>query len=37
MEPQAAYPTVERIMATDDTHDPTLASYQNGDHFQERA
>jgi len=29
MEPQTAYPLVDRIMAEDDAHDPTLASYQD--------
>ena len=29
LEPQDAYPIVDRIMAEDDAGDPTLASYQN--------
>ena len=29
LEPQDAYPIVDRIMAADDAHDPTLASYQD--------
>ena len=29
LNPQAAYPTVDRIMAEDDLRDPTLASDQN--------
>jgi len=29
LEPQDAYPLVDRIMADDDAHDPTLASYQD--------
>jgi hypothetical protein len=29
LEPQDAYPVVDRIMADDDACDPTLASYQN--------
>ncbi|MCC6123912.1 MAG: hypothetical protein IT426_03040 [Pirellulales bacterium] len=29
LEPQEAYPLVDRIMAVDDAQDPTLASYQN--------
>lgn len=29
MEPQEAYPLVDRIMADDDANDPTLASYQD--------
>lgn len=27
--PSEAYPFVDRVMAEDDEHDPTLASYQN--------
>jgi hypothetical protein len=30
MDPRAAYPLVERIMADDDANDPLLASYQEG-------
>ena len=29
LEPQEAYPMVDRIMAEDDASDPTLAGYQN--------
>jgi hypothetical protein len=29
LDPQAAYPLIDRIMADDDAQDPTLASYQN--------
>ena len=29
LEPQEAYPLVDRMMADDDAHDPTLASYQD--------
>ncbi len=29
LDPQDAYPTVNRIMAEDDAHDPTLAGYQD--------
>jgi len=29
IEPQEAYPLVDQIMADDDAHDPTLASYQD--------
>ena len=29
LEPQDAYPIVDRIMADDDAHDPTLAGYQD--------
>jgi hypothetical protein len=29
LEPQEAYPLVDRIMAEDDAQDSTLASYQN--------
>ncbi len=29
IEPQEAYPLVDRIMADDDANDPTLATYQN--------
>jgi len=29
LEPQEVYPLVDRIMADDDAHDPTLASYQD--------
>ena len=29
LEPQDAYPVVDRVMAGDDAHDPTLASYQD--------
>lgn len=29
LEPQDAYPLVDRVMADDDAHDPTLASYQD--------
>jgi len=29
LEPQDAYPVVDQIMADDDAHDPTLASYQD--------
>jgi hypothetical protein len=29
LDPQDAYPFVDRIMADDDRHDPTLASYQD--------
>jgi hypothetical protein len=29
LEPREAYPLVDRIMADDDAHDPTLASYQD--------
>lgn len=29
LEPQEAYPLVDRFMADDDAHDPTLASYQD--------
>ena len=29
LEPQEAYPLVDRMMANDDVHDPTLASYQD--------
>jgi len=29
LEPQAAYPLVDQIMADDDAHDPLLASYQD--------
>jgi hypothetical protein len=29
LEPQESNPLVDRIMADDDAHDPTLASYQN--------
>ena len=28
-EPRETYPFVERVMAEDDTNDPSLASYQN--------
>ena len=34
MEPQEAYPLVDRIMADDDVQDPTLASYQNASLFR---
>jgi len=29
LEPQDAYPLVDRILADDDAHDPTLAGYQD--------
>jgi hypothetical protein len=29
LEPQDAYPVVDRVLADDDAHDPTLASYQD--------
>jgi hypothetical protein len=29
LEPQEVYPLVDRIMADDDAHDPTLATYQD--------
>jgi hypothetical protein len=29
LEPQDAYPLVDRIMADDDAHDPTLVGYQD--------
>jgi hypothetical protein len=29
LSPRDAYPLVDRIMAEDDAHDPTLASYQD--------
>ena len=29
LDPQDVYPNVDRIMVEDDTHDPTLASYQD--------
>ena len=28
-DPREAYPFVDRVMAEDDAHDPTLESYQN--------
>jgi DNA-directed RNA polymerase sigma subunit (sigma70/sigma32) len=34
LEPQEAYPLVDRIMADDDAQDPTLASYQNASLFR---
>ena len=37
LEPQDAYPVVDRIMADDDAHDPTLASYQDDAFSRERA
>jgi hypothetical protein len=29
LDPKATYPQVDRIMASDDAHDPTLATYQD--------
>ena len=34
MEPQTAYPSVDRVMAEDDAHDSTLATYQDEVRFQ---
>ena len=33
LEPQAGYPLVDRIMAGDDAHDPTLTGYQDEARF----
>jgi hypothetical protein len=37
LEPQDAYPLVDRIMADDDAHDPTLVGYQDEALSQESA